>query len=88
VNFQEKIGFTSNRLTGKIFVFTGSLEKLNRRDAKELVQKLGGRSSSSISKNTDFVVAGSSAGAKLNKANELGIQIISEDEFLILTKNK
>ena len=88
VNFQEKIGFTSNRLTGKIFVFTGSLEKLNRRDAKELIEKLGGRSSSSISKNTDFVVAGSSAGAKLNKANELGIQIISEDEFLILTKNK
>ena len=88
VNFQEKNGVTSNRLTGKIFVFTGSLEKLNRRDAKEIVEELGGRSSSTISKKTNFVVAGSNAGTKLNKAKKFGIQIINEDEFLILTKNK
>lgn len=88
VNFQEKNGVTSNRLTGKIFVFTGSLEKLNRRDAKEIVEELGGRSSSTISKKTNFVVAGSNAGTKLNKAKRFGIQIINEDEFLILTKNK
>ena len=88
VNFQEKNGVTSNRLTGKIFVFTGSLEKLNRRDAKEIVEELGGRSSSTISKKTNFVVAGSNAGTKLNKAKRFGIQIINEDEFLTLTKNK
>ena len=68
-------------LTGKTFVFTGSLERINRKEAKEIVERQGGRTSNSISKNTDYVVAGPGSGAKLEKAKILGINIINEDEF-------
>ena len=66
----------------KIFVFTGSLEKLTRRDAKDLVEDLGGKTSGAVSKNTDFVVAGPGAGSKLKKAEELGVDILTEEDFL------
>lgn len=69
-------------LAGKTIVFTGSLEKLTRNQAKELVERHGGRASSSISANTDLVVAGPGAGSKLAKAQELGIKVIDEDQFL------
>ena len=68
-------------LTGKTFVFTGSLEKINRKEAKEIVERQGGRASNSVSKNTDYVVAGPGSGTKLEKAKILGINIINEDEF-------
>ena len=68
-------------LTGKTFVFTGSLERINRKEAKEIVERQGGRTSNSISKNTDYVVAGPGSGTKLEKAKILGINIINEDEF-------
>jgi len=74
-------------LTGKTFVFTGSLEKFSRAEAKEMVEKLGGRASGSVSKNTDFLVAGPGAGSKLKKAKELIIRIFSEDEFLAYIKS-
>lgn len=68
--------------SGKTIVFTGALNKLTREQAQELVFKLGARPSSSVSKNTDLVVAGEKAGSKLDKAEQLGIKVISEDEFL------
>jgi DNA ligase (NAD+) len=71
----------------QIFVFTGSLEKFTRKNAKEMVEDLGGKASSSVSKNTDFVVAGPGAGSKLKKAEELGIDVLTEDEFLAKVKN-
>jgi DNA ligase (NAD+) len=67
---------------GKTVVFTGGLEHFTREQAEELVRRLGGRSASSVSRQTDLVVAGPGAGSKLAKAKELGIRIIDEKEFL------
>ncbi len=75
---------SDNRFEGMIFVLTGSLEKFTRKDASEMIEKYGGRSSGSVSKNTTYVVAGPGAGSKLTKAKELNISILSEDEFLDL----
>jgi len=74
-------------LKGKTFVFTGGLEKMTRPEAEELVRKLGGHPSSSVSKQTDYVVAGTEPGSKLDKAKKLGIKCISEKEFLRLAGN-
>jgi len=82
VILEEMEDKTSERFGGKTFVFTGSLEQFTRTEAKEMVEKLGARASGSVSKKTDFVVAGPGAGSKLKKAQELGISILSEDEFL------
>ena len=68
-------------LEGKVFVLTGTLERMTRRQAKELIVAAGGKVSGSVSKNTDYVVAGESAGSKLAKARELGIDIIDEVAF-------
>ncbi|MDG2266046.1 MAG: NAD-dependent DNA ligase LigA, partial [Candidatus Marinimicrobia bacterium] len=68
-------------LSGKTFVFTGSLEKLNRKEAKEMVLDKGGRVSNTVSKNTNFLVAAPGAGSKLEKAKQLGINIINEEQF-------
>jgi DNA ligase (NAD+) len=72
------------RLEGKTFVLTGTLPTLSREEASEMIRAEGGDVSSSVSKNTDYVLAGESAGDKLKKADELGIEIISEEEFLVL----
>ena len=72
---------------GQIFVFTGSLENFTRKSAKDMVEDLGGKASSSVSKNTNFVVAGPGAESKLKKAEELGIDVLTEDEFLAKVKN-
>jgi DNA ligase (NAD+) len=71
-----------NKLVGKSFVFTGTLPTLEREDAQEMVRKAGGEVSSSVSKNTSYVVAGDSAGSKLEKAEQLGVPVITEEEFL------
>lgn len=68
-------------IIGKVFVLTGTLPGLKREQAKELIENAGGKVSSSVSKKTDFVLAGADAGSKLKKAEELGIKILSEDEF-------
>lgn len=75
-----------SKLSGKSFVFTGSLPTLEREEAQELVRKNGGEVSSSVSKNTTYVVAGESVGSKLDKARELGVRIIGQEEFLNLLK--
>ena len=72
-------------LEGKTFVFTGTLETMTRDEAGGRVKALGGKVSSSVSSKTDYVVAGEKAGAKLKKAEELGVKILSEDEFLLMT---
>lgn len=70
-----------NRFEGKIFVLTGALEKYSRKEAEDLIEKYGGKTSSSVSKKTSYVLAGEDAGSKLTKAQELGITIITEEEF-------
>lgn len=69
------------RFYGKTFVLTGTLEKYTRDEASEIIEKFGGKTSSSVSKKTDFVLAGEDAGSKLRKANELGVAVISENDF-------
>ncbi len=68
-------------LSGKTLVVTGTLKNFKRDEIKKLIEELGGRASSSISKKTDFLVAGEKAGSKLAKAEKLGVKVLSEDEF-------
>lgn len=75
-----------NRFDGMTFVLTGTLPTLKRNDAKLIIEKYGGKASGSVSKKTSYVLAGEEAGSKLTKAQELGIPIISEDEFLKMTE--
>lgn len=72
---------TDNRFEGKVFVLTGTLEKFKRAEAGEIIEKFGGKTSSSVSKKTDYVLAGEEAGSKLEKAVKLGVTVISENEF-------
>jgi len=83
---QEALKVKANKLTGKIVVFTGQLEGFSRSEAEELVRQSGGLPSSSVSSRTDFLVAGESAGSKFNQAKELGVKIISGDEFKEMIK--
>ena len=69
------------QLSGKTVVVTGTLESFTRQEAEAAIQKAGGRSSSSVSKNTDYVVAGNEAGSKLAKAEKLGITVLNNDQF-------
>ena len=83
-NFEEIIN-TDSQLFGKTVVFTGTLTKLTRSEAKNKALSLGAKVAGSVSSNTDYVVAGENAGSKLNKATELGIKVITEDEFNQMT---
>ena len=69
---------------GKTFVVTGTLEKMGRKEIEDLIASMGGHASGSVSKKTDYVVAGEKAGSKLEKAKELGVRILSESEFFEL----
>lgn len=82
LNFVYQSTKQSDALAGKTFVLTGTLPTLKRDEAKKLIENAGGKVSSSVSKKTDFVVAGEEAGSKLTKAQELGITILTEAELL------
>lgn len=71
-------------ISGKTVVVTGTLEKLDRRQAEALIESLGGKAAGSVSKKTDYVLAGESAGSKLTKARELGVRVLNEQEFFEL----
>ena len=81
---QDTLSPSPTLLSGKHFVFTGALTRITRNEAKQIVETLGGQALSSVTKNTDYVVAGTAAGSKLKKAQEAGIPILSEEEFLAL----
>ena len=70
---------------GKTFVVTGTLARFSRQEAEALIKRLGGRAAGSVSGKTDYVVAGESPGSKIDKARELGVKVIGEDEFIKLT---
>ncbi len=72
---------TDNRFEGMTFVLTGALEKFTRKEASDLIEKHGGKTSSSVSKKTNYVLAGEDAGSKLTKAQNLGVEIITEEQF-------
>jgi DNA ligase (NAD+) len=84
VNFESKRVLTDNRFAGKTFVLTGALTKFTREEASEKIELLGGKAAGSVSKKTSFVVVGENAGSKERKARELGIPILSEDDFLAM----
>ena len=78
----------SDILSGKTFVLTGTLPTLKRSEAKSMIESNGGKVSGSVSKKTDYVVAGEEAGSKLDKANALGITVITEEELINLLNNE
>ena len=82
VNMEFKGEKRGVAFAGKTFVLTGTLTKFTRNEAEERIEQLGGKAASSVSKKTSFVVAGENAGSKLTKANDLGIRVLTEDEFL------
>lgn len=84
VNFESKRVITDARFAGQTFVLTGALNKFTREEASEKIELLGGKVAGSVSKKTSYVVVGENAGSKERKARELGIPILTEDEFLSL----
>ena len=84
VNFESKRVVSDTRFAGKTFVLTGALRKFTREEATEKIELLGGKASGSVSKKTSYVVVGENAGSKERKARELGIPILSEDDFLAM----
>lgn len=82
VNFEShEVAESDSRFVGKTFVLTGTLPTYKREEAKEIIERLGGKVSGSVSKKTDFVLAGEEAGSKLDKANALGVEVIDEEKF-------
>lgn len=81
VNTESKTELTDSRFEGLTFVVTGTLSKYGRKEIETLIESYGGKAASSVSKKTDYVLAGEAAGSKLRKANELGVTVISEDDF-------
>ena len=82
VNFESKRVVSDARFAGKTFVLTGALSKFTRDEATEKIELFGGKAAGSVSKKTSYVVVGENAGSKERKARELGIPILTEDEFL------
>ena len=84
----EASALASSAIAGKVFVLTGTLPSLTRDAAKELIEAGGGKVTGSVSKKTDFVVAGAEAGSKLEKAQTLGVAVIDQDQLLELLQPK
>jgi DNA ligase (NAD+) len=82
----KKENLASSRFQGKSFVFTGGLETMSRDEAKKIVKENAGQIMSSVSKKTDYVVAGSDSGTKLEQAHTLGVKVLTESEFLQMIK--
>ena len=82
VNFESHNQVTDTRFAGKTFFLTGALTLFTRDEATAKIESFGGKAAGSVSKKTSYVVAGENAGSKLKKANELGIPVLSEQEFL------
>lgn len=88
VNMEQEVTSEGGILTGKTIVVTGTLPTMGRKEATELILSLGGKAAGSVSKKTDYVLAGENAGSKLTKAQELGIPVLSEEMFLeMVSKN-
>ena len=91
VNFSmsdEELTMASNKLAGQTFVLTGELSSMTRNEAKQKIEALGGKVTSSVSKNTDYVVVGENPGSKYNNALKLGVKVINEAEFIENILNK
>jgi DNA ligase (NAD+) len=86
LQFKGKKKERGTQLAGKMFVLTGTLENHSRDEAKKMIEEAGGRVSGSVSKKTDYVVAGTEAGSKLDKARELGVKVIDEQQMLDLIR--
>jgi DNA ligase (NAD+) len=85
---QERMKLRSSRLAGKSFVFTGALARRSREEAGAQAASHGGKVANSVSKKTDYVVVGADPGSKFEKAQSLGVRILSEDEFDALLEGK
>ena len=85
---KKKRGSTSLLFSDKTFVLTGTLTSLTREDAKQRIEALGGKVASSISRNTDYVIVGTDAGSKLEKAKTLAIPLLDEQKFLNMLQNE
>ena len=81
VNTESKTVINDNRFEGMTFVLTGTLPTYKRSEASKIIESFGGKTSSSVSKKTSYVLSGESSGSKLDKANQLGIPVIDENEF-------
>ncbi len=86
VNMEAEVSAQPGLLAGKTIVVTGTLERWERREIETLIERYGGKAAGSVSKKTDFVVAGEKAGSKLAKAKELGIPVMTEEEFSVYLK--
>ena len=86
VNMNSKTKIKDERFLGMTFVLTGTLPTLKRSEASKIIESFGGKTSSSVSKKTTYVLAGEEAGSKLDKANALGIEVISEEDFMGMIK--
>ena len=83
--YEKKKAATEAKLEGQTFVFTGRIS-MPREEAKTIVERLGGKVASSVSKKTDYVVAGEEAGSKREKAEKLGVKTIDEAEFMVIIR--